>query len=95
MEFDVTAKNISMYYYEMKSGGGMVNVTVTYTENGEEVTKNGTINADFSNGWGSHEAIAQLFTSDTERDLHIKIEPQYNEVDTTKNRFTIYAFGIS
>ena len=95
MEFDVTAKNISMYYYEMKSGGGMVNVTVTYTENGEEVTKNGTINADFSNGWGSHEAIAQLFTSDTERDLHIKIEPQYNEIDTAKNRFTIYAFGIS
>ena len=96
MEFDVTAKNISMYYYEMKSGGGLVNVTVSYTdENGELVTETKPVNADFSTGWGSHEEISQLFTSDKERNLHVKIEPQYNEADVTKNRFTIYAFGIS
>ena len=64
-------------------------------ENGELVTETKPVNADFSTGWGSHEEISQLFTSDKERNLHVKIEPQYNEADVTKNRFTIYAFGIS
>lgn len=97
MEFDVTAKNISMYYYMMKANGGKVNVTISYQDEGDEepTIRTKTVNADFSKGWGAYTEIVQLFTSDKEHDLHVKIEPEYNETKPEMNKFTVYAFGIS
>lgn len=96
MEFDVKAKNISVYYAMMKAGGGKVTVYVTYKDDeGNDKTFKKPINADFSKGWGAYTEIAEIFSTDKERDLHVKIEPEYNEAKPEFNKFTIYAFGIS
>ena len=97
MEFDVKAKNISMYYYMMKAAGGKVTVTVTYQDEGDEAptVRTKTVNADFSKGWGAYTEIVQVCSFDEEHDLHVQIQPVYNEAKPDMNKFTIYAFGIS
>lgn len=96
MEFDIKARNLSVYYAMMKAGGGKVLVTVYYKDDaGNDKTFKKPINADFSNGWGAYTEIVQVFSTDKERDLHVVIEPEYNATKPTLNKFTIYAFGIS
>lgn len=88
LEFEVTAKTVSLIYREMTSRGGKVEVYI----NGE---RKRVVDADFKNGWGSYPENVNIFSSDTPQKVNIKLVPVYNSDDTAKNTFIVYGFGVS
>ena len=96
MEFDVFAQNLSLYYEKTRLFGGKVKITVSYMdENFKTVKSEKTVDTDFSDGWGDYIEITEIFSGNAPENLHIKIEPIYNSADKSKNKFSIFAFGIS